>query len=64
MGTRWGMTCKLDQSRHPLEPRRFGVLDVHVALCVSTALSSYLRTQLESLPAHGLGFGGGGTRVG
>jgi hypothetical protein len=20
MGTRWGMTCKLDQSRHPLEP--------------------------------------------
>jgi hypothetical protein len=29
----------------------------------SFALSSYLRTQLESLPAPGLGFGGGGTRV-
>ena len=29
----------------------------------SFALSSYLRRQLESLPAPGLGFGGGGTRV-
>ena len=29
----------------------------------SIALSSYLRTRLESLPAPGLGFGGGGSRV-
>jgi hypothetical protein len=29
----------------------------------SIALSSYLRTELESLPAPGLGFGGGGNRV-
>jgi hypothetical protein len=29
----------------------------------STALSNYLRTQLEALPAPGLGFGGGGPRV-
>ena len=29
----------------------------------SIALSSYLRTQLENLPAPGLGFGGGGGRV-
>jgi hypothetical protein len=29
----------------------------------STALSAYIRGQLESLPAPGLGFGGGGTRV-
>jgi hypothetical protein len=29
----------------------------------STALSSYLRARLQALPAPGLGFGGGGTRV-
>jgi hypothetical protein len=29
----------------------------------SIALSSYLRTQLENLPAPGLGFGGGGSRI-
>ena len=29
----------------------------------SLALSNYLRTQLETLPAPGLGFGGGGPRV-
>jgi hypothetical protein len=29
----------------------------------SVALASYLRTQLEALPAPGLGFGGAGTRV-
>ncbi|MBR0820211.1 DUF4255 domain-containing protein [Bradyrhizobium liaoningense] len=29
----------------------------------SIALGSYLRTQLEALPAPGLGFGGAGTRV-
>lgn len=29
----------------------------------STALSAYIRGQLESLPSPGLGFGGGGSRV-